>query len=254
MRLILHSRSTKKFIDEWKYNKAIEVMSSPDHMTLQEKASLETVLAIGGGSVIDTAKILSKNPVIAIPTTFSGASRTTHAVYWNHGRKCNYHCPKPITIAKPEYLIGLPTDFVEYSRIDAICHAIESLISKKRTTFSDFCANTALDLLRKNTLEDNLSGSFLAGDAMEMTGTNVIHALSYPLTSLYNIGHGQALAYLLPKVLPYYFDKPPIKTDLTVTLNIDKERVINEALTYPKIFDTRKQINVAILRKLLNEN
>lgn len=254
MQLIVHSRSTKKFINEWLYDTTLEVSSAPDEKVILNKESCENVIAIGGGAVIDTAKILSSNPIIAIPTTFAGASRTTHSVYWDHGRKCNYYCPKPITIAEPEYLRDLPKEMAEYSRCDAISHAIEALISNKRTSFGDFCANNALHLLNKDTLEDNLVGSFLAGDALEAVGTNVLHALSYPLTSIYKVEHGKALAYLLPKIIPYYFDKPIIKIGITVTLNIDKERVISEALTYPKILESNKKIDAEILRRLLNES
>ena len=80
MRLVVHSKSTEKYIGDWEYDKKLLVTHHPTEETV-EKAGTETaVIAIGGGSTIDAARILSLNPIIAIPTTLAGASRTSHAV------------------------------------------------------------------------------------------------------------------------------------------------------------------------------
>jgi len=251
MRLIIHSKHTQKYIKDFLYDKALIIKHSPNHLIKKEENTKTEVIAIGGGSIIDTAKILSKNPIIAIPTTLAGACRTTHAVYWSGNRKCNTFNPKPITISKPEYMKSLPKEFLEYSRIDAVCHGIESLISKNATIISKFIAEEGLNLLDRKNLTDLLNGSFLTGDAMEITQTNVIHALSYPITFYYKVPHGKALAYLLPKILPYYELDNLMKKRINVKLNINVEKVIDEALTYPKIFQTKKKINKKILMRLL---
>jgi len=251
MKLIVHSKHTKKYINDFLYDKTLITTHTPDYSIKDVENTEKEVIAIGGGSVIDTAKILSKNPIIAIPTTLSGACRTTHSVYWKRDRKCNAYNPKPITISKPEYMKTLPKEFLEYSRIDAVCHGIESLISKDRTTLSKFLAKEGLNLLDKNNLTDLLNGSYLTGDAMEITKTNVIHALSYPITYHYKVPHGKALVFLLPKILPYYGLENLATIKRKITLNIDTEKIIKEALTYYKIFKTRKKINKDILRKLL---
>ena len=251
MSLIVHSRSTKRFIKEWKYERTLLVTKSPDESILKRAKTEECVIAIGGGAVIDTAKILSKNPIIAIPTTFAGASRTRHAVYWIKGRKYNYPCPKPITIARPEYLKTLPRDFYHYSLADCISHAVESLISKKATPFSRYLAETALHLVKKGGTENHLFASFLAGDAIEITETNIIHALSYPLTGLYKVPHGKAIAYLLPKILPYYGLEDKVSYSYQVDLEIDIEKIIKHGMKYSKIKNTIKPVNERILRRLL---
>lgn len=253
MRLMIHSKSTEQYIGEWEHDKTLCVLHHPTKETLKKTNTENQVIAIGGGSVIDTAKIISRNPIIAIPTTFAGASRTSHAVYWHKEKKFNFDTKRPITVLKPEYLETLPKDFYQYSKADCTCHAIESLISKKATEESVFYASTALELIRKRSQGDVLRGSLLAADAFEITGTNLLHALSYPLTAIYGIPHGEALLFLLPRVLPYVEDilETSISIDGKVDLNIDMARVIDEALEYPKIFEMRKPINREILEGLL---
>jgi len=251
---MVHSRTTEKYIKEWKYDKTVLVLHHPIAETLKKADTESQVIAIGGGSVIDTAKIISRNPVIAVPTTLAGASRTSHAVYWDKNRKKSASTAHPITILKPQYLQTLPQNLLDYSKADCICHALESLISVNANEQSKLYASMALELIKKETREDTLIASLLAGDAIEITGTNLIHALSYPLTALYNIPHGKALSFLLPKILPYLEHLIQIDIPIPTTpidIEADMQRVINEAFTYSKIFKTRTPINKKVLTALL---
>lgn len=244
--LLVHSRSTERYAEDWEYDWKFLVTQPPTEETLElEKEN--SIIAIGGGSVIDTAKILSKNPIIAVPTTYSGASRTSHAVYWENGRKLNLNTEKPITIIRSEYLGTLPEEIAQYSQADCICHILESLTSRKSTPASIFYASQALDLIKKGNWID---ASLLAGDAIEITGTNIIHALSYALTAIYKIPHAKALAYLLPK-FPSFLRNAGISIDLGVKLDVDASRVVNEALTYSKIYDYQKPVSREMLEELL---
>ena len=245
--LLVHSKSTEQYADDWGWDRKMLVTSPPTGDTLLLSKE-EDVIAIGGGSVIDTAKIISKNPIIAIPTTYSGASRTSHAVYWHSGRKYDRHTEKPITIVRPGYLEQDLLDLViYYSRADCICHTIESLASRKSNAQSRFYASMALSLIKK---EEWLDSSLLAGDAVEITGTNVIHALSYTLTTIYGVPHGRALAFLLPKFASY-LSPEDMDFDFDVDLDIDVERVVDEALTYPKIFDCKEIVTREVLVELV---
>lgn len=244
--LLVHSRSTEKYAEDWYYDQKMLVVGPPtvDTLFLPRR---DEVVAIGGGSVIDTAKIISINPIIAVPTTYSGASRTSHAVYWDGKRKFNFNVRKPITIVKPEYLEGLPEEVKSYSKADCICHAIESLNSKKLTDSSRLYASTALELIEQG---DWLNASLLAGDAVEITGTNVVHALSYALTAIYKVPHAKALFFLLPR-FTFFFALEDIKIESGVNLDIDVQQVVDEALTYPKVFDCNKLITRNLLLELL---
>jgi len=250
---MVHSKSTERYIENWNYDETLMVLHHPTKEVLKRADSEDQIIAIGGGSVIDTAKILSRNPIIAIPTTFAGASRTSHAVYWHERKKFNFATCRPVTILKPEYLDTLPEDVYQYSKADCICHALESLISKKVTEESNFYASTALELINKGNREDDLIASLLAADAFEITGTNLLHALSYPLTAIYEIPHGKSLLFLLPMILPYIEDI--IEFDISIKniieLEVDIELIIDESLKYPKIYETRKIINREILTNLL---
>ena len=106
----------------------------------------------------------------------------------------------------------------------------------------------AFELIQKR---DYLNASLLAGDAIEITGTNVVHALSYPVTSMYDIPHRKALSSFLFKIAPYYSLEFPFDFEVNKTLNVNLELVVKEALTYPKIFTTIKPINKEILMRLL---
>lgn len=253
MRLIIHSKSTERYIGDWSHDKTLVVTHHPTKEILELADSEDQVLAIGGGSVIDTAKIISRNPIIAVPTTFAGASRTSHAVYWDGAKKLNQDTCMPVTVLKPAYLESLPEDVYRYSKTDCICHAVESLISRNATVKSKFYASTALEIIAQGEREDTLNASLLAADAFEITGTNVLHALSYPLTAIYGVPHGKALLYLLPKLLPYLGDflATGIQIERGVHVEADMEKVIDEALKYPKIHESEKPITKEILISLL---
>lgn len=253
--LLVHSKSTEQYLDEWGYGERLLVTQPPVVGTFISE-SYDEVIAIGGGAVIDTAKIISRNPVIAIPTTFSGASRTSHAVYWCNGRKCNISTKKPVTLLKPNYLETLPTKMLLCSRVDCICHALESLLSKQSTQRSRFYAATALTIVCKKSLTEWLNASLLAGEAIEITGTNILHALSYSLTAIYGIPHAEGLAFLLRRIFPLLnplICPVPIDFDLIpdTSLSMDATEVIEEAYTYPKMFDSNMGITKDELKEVL---
>ena len=90
----------------------------------------------------------------------------------------------------------------------------------------------------------------IAGRAIEITGTNLLHSLSYPLTGNYGISHGTALGYFLPKISKLMdYDVSDIVGDIKIDLDIDIDFVIDEALKYNKIYES----DIFIDRKMLLE-
>ncbi len=199
-----------------------------------KKEKCDLVIAIGGGSVIDFAKLTNilvsqddnlidyvKNikdikkpckPLIAIPTTSGSGSESTHfAVVYIKEKKFSvtsrYILPK-YSIVDPTFTESLPPKITAISGIDALCQAIESYWSINSTSMSRDISKKAIKLILKNLLisvrnptkKTRLSlarASNLAGKAINLTKTTAPHAISYPLTYFFGIPHGHAVSLTL---------------------------------------------------------
>jgi alcohol dehydrogenase class IV len=176
---------------------------------------IDGLVAIGGGSVIDTAKLLnlaivSKLPVrelltqksapgqllpcLAIPTTAgTGAEATRFAVCYDGEVKysIDFEVIRPSDVAiVPEFIETLPKYQKASTNFDAYSQAVESLWAKGATEESKEYANRALELMKS----DNWSeASYWAGRAIDISRTTAAHAFSYYLTSHYGIPHGHAV-------------------------------------------------------------
>ena len=199
------------------------------------KLGAALMVAIGGGSVIDATKILSvlmvNNvataklaeagvpgrgiPFIAIPTTAgTGAEATPNAIVLFPTRDLKIGIVSPYfipdrVILDPSLLTGLPQALTASTGIDAVCHLLECFIGKKANPFSDMCALEGLKLMADDLPRAFANGgdiearsgtmfaAYLGGVCIASSGTNVVHALSYPLGGAFRIPHGVANAILL---------------------------------------------------------
>ena len=200
------------------------------------------IVAVGGGSVMDTAKLASilatdeygvkellDTPLrgkkcvktLMIPTTAgTGAEATPNAIVAVPEKELKVGIVNPAMIA--DYVIldaamikNLPRKIAAATGVDALAHAIECWTSNKANPFSDLFAMEALDLILNNIMEacDNpdameaktrmLIASFYAGVAITASGTTAVHALSYPLGGKYHIAHGVSNAILLAPVMRF---------------------------------------------------
>lgn len=198
------------------------------------------VVAIGGGSVIDTAKTMAlarscasaadfeerlKNEslpsdvcdfdVVAVPTTAgTGSEVTPFATVWdtNDKRKLSisgdFLRPK-FAVLDPSLLVSLKGDALLFPALDAVSHAIESLWSKNATYQSRLHAATALGLLsqsigtcvtRSPDFRRLSLGSLYAGLAIALSRTAIAHSISYPLTLRYGVPHGLACSFTLSAI------------------------------------------------------
>ena len=177
------------------------------------------IVAVGGGSCIDTAKSikyfsLEEIPIMAVPTTSGTGSEATHfAVVYKSGEKQSIAAESLLpdfVVLQPDLLKTLPTYQKKCTMLDALCQAIESWWSKKATPESITYSKEAIRLILnhiesylKNEDEGNknmLTASNLAGKAINITTTTAPHAMSYKLTALYGLPHGHAVSLCLPKV------------------------------------------------------
>lgn len=169
-------------------------------------AEVDAFVAVGGGTVLDTAKLVrglegDLPPFLAVPTTAgTGAETTRFAVYYDQGRKCSADDAR-----------YLPTDVVlipaftrtqsGYQRasteFDAYAQAVESLWAKGATDESRAHARRALELMAQG---EQMLGSYWAGRAIDISRTTAAHALSYYMTSHHGIPHGHAVYMMFPYV------------------------------------------------------
>ncbi|MDI9472846.1 MAG: phosphonoacetaldehyde reductase [Tissierellia bacterium] len=184
-----------------------------------KKNGCDFIVAIGGGSSIDTAKGIkffhqTDLPVMAVPTTSGTGSEATHfAAIYKNGEKRSISDEKLLpeyVVLRADMLKTLPIYQKKCTMLDALCQAIESWWSKKATKKSIIYSKTAIALIvanmesyLKNDDDGNekmLYASHIAGKAINITTTTAPHAMSYKLTALYGLPHGHAVAICLPKV------------------------------------------------------
>ena len=214
------------------------------------------VIAIGGGATIDIAKlcvfndgrsvkelfedkliIKKQRELIALPTTCGTGSEVTNVsvVEFNSiksklGLQIDELFPdKAILVG--ELLNSLPYKTFILTSIDALSHAIESLLSPKGNPYTDMYARSAIEGIVENLLEIKEKGNVpsdlekslicanMAGIAFSIAGCATMHAMSFPLGANYHLAHGEAVYAVFAKTLEYYRFK---------NISIDKlERVLN---------------------------
>jgi len=201
----------------------------------------DAVVAVGGGSVLDTAKMLhffGANGIhpetwliqkqhesirktclfVAVPTTAgSGSEATPFAVLYVDGVKHSIEHPSilpDICIVDPVFSSTATPYLTAVSGFDALAQAVESLWSTRSTTESMGYARQALERIVPNLVAAVLEGlpdarlamaegAHLAGKAIAISRTTAPHAVSYPMTSRFGIPHGHAVGILLPSFLEY---------------------------------------------------
>ncbi len=201
------------------------------------------VIAIGGGTIIDVAKLfalktftpvldlfdkkiepIQEKELVLVPTTCGTGSEVTNisilelksrntklglavdALYPSHA------------VLIPELLEGLPFQFFATSSIDALIHAVESFLSPRATAFSQMFSKEAVKMIltgyqeiakngeaaRLPLLGQFMLASTYAGIAFGNAGTGAVHAMSYPLGAKYHVPHGEANYALFTEVFKMY--------------------------------------------------
>lgn len=198
---------------------------------LFKQAKTQLIIALGGGTAIDLAKLIKyyayneldgteivpPKPItnntdielVAIPTTFGTGSESTHfAVLYINANKFSIAASDILPnsyILDSSYALTLPLQTKGCACLDALCQAIESYWSISRTTQSCIYAKDAIRKIIKYyeiyisspTTESIVAiadAANLAGRAINITKTTAPHALSYTLTSKFNVAHGHAVA------------------------------------------------------------
>ncbi len=203
----------------------------------------QAVVGLGGGSPIDTAKIIAAAaangcsahdfmtgdrkievagvPQIALPTTAgSGAESAKVSVLVDHatGEKKGVFGPGTapwITILDPELMVGMPPWLTAATGMDALSHALEAFLGLAASPFSDALAEQSMRLVAEHLETAVADGSNLAarsaltiasalgGLAKEQSGLGILHAVAMPVGYLYDLHHGYLCAALMPATLDF---------------------------------------------------
>lgn len=209
------------------------------------KTDCKRIIAIGGGTVIDIAKVMAvsagdpldslyaepekiqkKRELVILPTTCGTGSEVTNISIINRTRLgtkvglVSPHMYADEAVLVPELLNGLPFAVFATSSIDALVHAVESSLSPKATPFTKLFGYKAIEMIirgyqkiategidaRLPLMKDFLIASNYAGIAFGTAGCAAVHATSYPLGGTYHVAHGESNYAMFTGVLKNYME------------------------------------------------
>ncbi len=208
-----------------------------------KKANADVLVAVGGGSAIDTAKgiaivmtnperadIVSLNglsntenkamPIIALPTTSGTAAEVTiNYVITDEEREVKMVCVDPhdipvLAIVDSELMESMPKSIAASTGMDALTHAIEGYITAAHNTMSDMFNMRAIELIFENlpaavnekdpkAVENMALAQYIAGMGFSNVGLGIVHSMAHQLGAVYDTPHGMANAILLPTVMRF---------------------------------------------------
>ncbi len=207
-----------------------------------KKSGADYIIAIGGGSSMDTAKAIgiiirnpefedvrslegvapTKNPsvpIIAVPTTAGTAAEVTiNYVITDVEKDRKMVCVDPhdipvVAVVDPDMMSTMPKGLTAATGMDALTHAIEGYITKAAWTLSDMFHLKAIEIISAslrgavaNTPEGREGmalGQYVAGMGFSNVGLGIVHSMAHPLGALYDTPHGVANAIILPTVMEY---------------------------------------------------
>ena len=205
-------------------------------------AKADSIIAIGGGSSMDTAKAVgiiltnpkfadvrslegvapTKNPsapILAVPTTAGTAAEVTiNYVITDVEKHRKFVCVDPhdipvVAFVDPEMMSTMPKGLTAFTGMDALTHAIEGFITKAACPITDMLHLEAIRLIASS-LRDAVAGKpsgregmalgqYIAGMGFSNVGLGIDHSMAHGLSALYDMPHGKACAILLPTAMKF---------------------------------------------------
>lgn len=218
------------------------IQNVQDGVNAYKDAKADYIIALGGGSSIDTAKavgIIITNPeysdvrslegavatpnkcvpIIAVPTTAGTAAEVTiNYVITDVEKNKKFVCVDPhdipiVAIVDPDLMSTMPAGLTAATGMDALTHAIEGFTTGAAWTMTDMFALKAIELI-SGSLRDAVAnkekgregmalGQYIAGMGFSNVGLGIVHSMAHPLGALYDTPHGVANAIILPTVMEY---------------------------------------------------
>lgn len=207
-----------------------------------QKSGADCIVAIGGGSSMDTAKavgIIVENPefadvrslegvaatkkhavfTIAVPTTAGTAAEVTiNYVITDVEKKRKFVCVDThdipeVAVIDPDMMASMPKGLTAATGMDALTHAIEGYTTKAAWEMTDMFHLKAIELIAKHlrgAVENTAEGregmalaQYIAGMGFSNVGLGIVHSMAHGLGALYDTPHGVANAIILPVVMEY---------------------------------------------------
>ena len=226
--------------DNIKPNPTIENVTSG--VAACKTAGAEAIVAVGGGSAIDTSKAIATImtnpefgdvrslegvaptkhpclPIIAVSTTSGTAAEVTiNYVITDVEKNRKFVCVDPhdipiVAIVDPDMSASMPTGLCASTGMDALVHAVEGYITKGAWELTDMLHLKAIEIIGRS-LRSAVAGDFGGREAMSLgqyiagmgfsnVGLGIVHSMAHPLSAVYDIPHGKACAMLLTAVLKF---------------------------------------------------
>jgi len=211
-----------------------------------QKKNCDSIIAIGGGSVIDTAKAVNivvsegtndikqfmgadrlkspQKPYIVIPTTAGTGSEVTLVAVINDTENnvklpfTSYLLMPKLAVLDPRMTLSLPAKFTAATGMDALTHAVEAYTCLQKNPMSDAYATAAIKLIGENLIKTVNKGkdtklrfamanaSLMAGAAFSNSMVGAVHAIGHACGGVAHVPHGIAMSILLPFVMQYNMD------------------------------------------------
>ncbi len=221
------------------------ILNVKEGVLAYDNSKADYIIAIGGGSSIDTAKAIgiiaankefsdvrslegvapTKNksvPIIAVPTTAGTAAEVTiNYVITDEEKKRKFVCVDTndipiIAIVDSDMMSSMPKGLTASTGMDALTHAIEGYITKGAWTMTDMFHLKAIELIAKSLRsacnnedegrETMALAQYIAGMGFSNVGLGIVHSMAHALGAVYDTPHGIANAILLPTVMRYNAD------------------------------------------------
>ena len=237
------------------------IQNVKDGLAFVKEAQADCIIAIGGGSPIDTAKaiaIIATNPefsdvislegvadtkhpclpILAVPTTSGTAAEVTiNYVITDEENHRKFVCVDPhdiplVAFVDSDMMMGMPKSLAAATGMDAMTHAIEGFITKGAWEMTDMLHIKAIEIIGRS-LRDSVKGDqagreamalgqYIAGMGFSNVGLGLVHGMAHPLSAWYNIPHGVACASLLPTIMKYNKDFTSEKyREIAIVLGIE---------------------------------
>ncbi len=218
------------------------IQNVKDGVKAFRKAKADAIIAIGGGSSMDTAKAVGiimanpkfadvrslegcaattrpSKPILAVPTTAGTAAEVTiNYVITDVEKHRKFVCVDPhdipvVAFVDPEMMASMPKGLTAFTGMDALTHAIEGYITKAACPMTDFMHLEAIRLIslhlrdavanKPSGREGMALGQYVAGMGFSNVGLGIDHSMAHGLSALYDMPHGKACAILLPTAMKF---------------------------------------------------